>query len=257
MTAAVEPWSIGPSQQWAALSERSIRAAVREGDLVLAFATPLIIFVCFYVPLRVSVEAGGIDYAQYLIPLSTLHAMFFSSMFAGDRAAREVVAGMSTRLRAMPVLPWVPPAARFSANVVRAIAALCGVLVVGMLFGFRLHGIGPSLMFLGLALVFGVALMIATDTLGTVTANPQLGATVLFVPQLLLIMVSTGFVQAEGFPGWIQPFVRNQPVSHMSDALRGLADGRYPDALPAAVVWAVGLLVVAATLAIWTERKRR
>lgn len=257
MTAVVEPWRVRPGQQWAALSERSIRAAIREGDLVLAFATPLIIFVCFYVPLRVSVEADGIDYTQYLIPLSTLHAMFFSSMFAGDRAAREVAAGMSTRLRAMPVLPWVPPAARVSANLVRAIVALCGVLVVGMLFGFRLNGVGPSLVFLGLALVFGVAIMLATDTLGTVTANPQLGATVLFVPQLLLIMVSTGFVPAEGFPGWIQPFVRNQPVSQMADALRGLADGRYPDALPAAVMWAVGLLVAAAIVAVSTERKRR
>ncbi|WP_431940884.1 ABC transporter permease [Nocardia grenadensis] len=253
----VEDLNVPPGMQWAALSERSIRAAVREGDLVLAFAAPLTFFVCFYVPLRKSVEAGGVDYAQYLLPLILVHAMFFSSMFAADRAAREVAGGMGTRLRAMPVVPWVPPAARVSANLARAITAICGALVIGALFGFRFHGVVPALVFLALVLGLGVAMMLATDALGTATADPQVGATVLFVPQLLLVMISTGFVPAEGFPGWIQPFVRHQPVSRVADALRGLADGRYPEGLPVAVTWVAGLLVVGAALAVWAERKRR
>ncbi|MGX1807195.1 ABC transporter permease [Nocardia sp. NPDC055321] len=252
-----ESWTADPGRQWAALSERSIRAALREGDLVLAFTAPLIFFVCFHVPLHKSMAAAGFDYAQYLLPLIVVHAMFFGSMFAGDRAAREVAGGMGTRLRALPVRAWVPPAARMSANLVRAVVGLCGALVMGTLFGFRFHGAGPTVVFVGLALGFGVAMMLATDALGIATANPQLGATVLFVPQLLLIMISTGLVRAEGFPGWVQPFVRNQPVSQLADTLRGLADGRYPDSLPVAAAWTVGLLLVGAASAVWAERGRR
>lgn len=243
--------------QWTALSGRGIRAAVREGDLVLAFAAPLTFFVCIYVPLRRSMEATGIDYAQYLLPLIAIQAMFFTAMFAGDRAAREVAGGMGTRLRAMPVPPWIPPAARISANAVRALAALAGALTIGSLFGFRFHGFGPTVAFLVLVLGFGAAVVIAADALGTATANPELGATVLFAPQLLLLMMSTGFVPAQGFPGWIQPFVRNQPVSQVAAALRELSEGRHTSTTAVAAVWVIGLLAGAMIVSVRVEGRRR
>lgn len=242
--------------QWTALSERSIRASIREGDVVLAFAAPLVFYVCFYVPLRRSMEVSGIDYAQYLLPLIVVYAMFFGSMFAGDRAAREVAGGMATRLRSMPLRPWVPMAARMSANLMRAVAALVGALVIGTIFGFRFHSAGAASVFVVVALAFGAALVICTDTLGTVTRNPDLSGTVLFGPQLLLIMISTGFVPVQGFPGWIQPFVRNQPVSQVTDALRGLADGRFTAQLGVAAIWIGVLLVGGTVLATRVEGRR-
>ncbi|ASF10124.1 putative ABC transporter permease protein [Nocardia brasiliensis NBRC 14402] len=243
--------------QWTALSGRGIRAAVREGDLILAFAAPLTFFVCVYVPLRRSMEATGIDYAQYLLPLIAVQAMFFTAMFAGDRAAREVAGGMGTRLRSMPVPPWVPPAARISANSVRALAALAGALTIGSLFGFRFHGTGATVAFLVLILAFGAAVVVAADALGTATANPELGATVLFAPQLLLLMMSTGFVPAQGFPGWIQPVVRNQPVSQVAGALRELSEGRFTSTSTVAAIWAAGLLIAAMVVAVRVEGRRR
>ncbi|WP_308165376.1 ABC transporter permease [Nocardia noduli] len=247
---------IPASTQWSALSGRSIRTTVREGDLALAFSAPLVFYLCFYVPLRRSMEAGGIDYAQYLLPLIAVYAMFFTGMFAGDRAAREVVGGMATRLRAMPVPAWVPLTARMSANVVRALAALAGSLVIGTVFGFRFHDVGAALVFVAVALAFGTALVLNTDALGTVTKNSDLSGTVLFGPQLLLVMTSTGFVPAEGFPGWIQPWVRNQPVSQVTDALRELADGRFTATLGVAAIWIAGLLVLGATFAVLAQGRR-
>ncbi|QIS08927.1 ABC transporter permease [Nocardia arthritidis] len=248
---------VPPTMQWTALSERSIRAAVREGDLLLASTAPVTFFVCVHVPLRRSMEATGLNYAQYLLPLIALQAMFFASMFAADRAGREVLGGMGTRLRSMPVLPWVPPAARMSANAVRAAAALAGALIIGLAFGFRFHGFGTGAAFIALVLGFGAAVVLASDALGTATGNPELGGTVLFVPQLLLMLTSTGFVPAEGFPGWIQPFARNQPVSVVTAALRELADGRTGSEVVLAVVWTAGLLVAAALFALRVERRRR
>nr|WP_228835993.1 ABC transporter permease [Nocardia brasiliensis] len=243
--------------QWSALSERSIRAAVREGDLILAFTAPMTFFICIYVPLRRSMEAAGIDYAQYMLPLIAVQAMFFTSMFAADRAGREIAAGMGTRLRAMPVLPWVPPAARMSANLLRACVALAGALVIGFVFGFRFHGTVSALFFVGLTLAFGAAIAIASDALGTATANPELGGTVLFVPQLLLLLTSSGFVPVEGFPGWIQPFVRNQPVSQVAAALRELADGRLGSSVGTAAIWVVCSIAAAAVLSVRVEGRRR
>ncbi|MFF0452287.1 ABC transporter permease [Nocardia africana] len=260
MTAATtetpELFRVPAGVQWMALSGRMIRTALREGDLVLAFAAPVVFFVCFYVPLRHSMETGGIDYAQYLLPLIAVFAMFFTSMFAGDRAAREVVGGMATRLRAMPVPPWVPVTARMSANLVRAVAAFAGALVIGTVFGFRFDSPDSALIFVLVVLAFGATLVIATDALGTITRNSELSGTVLFGPQLLLVMTSTGFVPVQGFPGWIQPYVRNQPVSQITDALRGLAAGNYSSELGVAAIWVAVLLVVAVVLAVRAEGHR-
>lgn len=69
-------------------------------------------------------------------------------------------------------------------------------------------------------------------------------------------MMSTGLVPAEAFPGWIQPFVRNQPVSQAAAALRGLADGEFPAAVTISVVWCAGLIVVFTALSVLVERRR-
>jgi ABC-2 type transport system permease protein len=259
MTAAVESPAglrIPAGLQLSALSGRCIRTALREGDLVLAFGQPLVFFACFYVPLHRSLETPGVSYAQYLLPVIVVFAMFFASMFAGDRAAREVVGGMATRLRSMPVPPWIPVAARMSAGMLRALTALVGALVIGSIFGFRFHSAGAAVIFVVLVLAFGAALIVLTDALGTLSRNPEISGTVLFGPQLLLIMTSAGFVPVLGFPGWIQPFVRNQPVTQIAAALRGLAEGRYVSELGVAVVWVVVLLVVGAVLAVRAEGRR-
>ncbi|WP_405489042.1 ABC transporter permease [Nocardia sp. NBC_00511] len=250
------PVRVPAGMQWRALSERGIRAALREGDVILAVGAPIAFYICFYIPLRKSMSAAGIDFAQYLLPLIAVYAMFFTAMFAGDRAGREQAGGMATRLRSLPVRSWVPVAARMSANLVRGVAALAGALIVGSLFGFRFHDPVTALVFVLVALAFGAGVVIGADALGTATRNPELGATVLFVPQLLLVMTSTGFVPAQGFPGWIQPWVRNQPVSQVTAALRGLAEGRYPAELGVAAGWIVGLLAVGAVLAIRAEGRR-
>ncbi|MFI1914982.1 ABC transporter permease [Nocardia sp. NPDC020380] len=250
------PIRVPAGMQWTALSERGIRAAFREGDVVLAVCAPIAFYICFYVPLRKSMSAAGVDFAQYLLPLIAVYAMFFTAMFAGDRAGREQAGGMATRLRSLPVRSWVPVAARMSANLVRGCAALAGALIVGGLFGFRFHDPVTAIVFVLVALAFGAAVVILADALGTATRNPELGATVLFVPQLLLVMTSTGFVPAQGFPGWIQPWARNQPISQVSAALRGLADGNYTSSLGVAALWIAALLVVGAVLAIRAEGRR-
>ncbi|BEK93070.1 ABC transporter permease [Nocardia seriolae] len=249
-------FSVPPIMQWKALSGRTIRAAVREGDLPFGFAAPMIFFLCFYVPLRRSMEAGGLDYAQYLLPVIVLQAMFFTGMSAGDRAARDSFSGMGTRLRSMPVRPWLPMAARMSANLVRAGAGLAGAMVIGYVFGFRFHDALGAAGFVLLALAFAAAIVIGADALGVAAGKPEIGASALLAPQLLLVMMSTGLVPAEAFPGWIQPFVRNQPVSQAAAALRGLADGEFPAAVTISVVWCAGLIVVFTALSVLVERRR-
>ncbi|WP_264766401.1 ABC transporter permease [Nocardia macrotermitis] len=230
------------------MSGRAVRGAARERDLAFGFLAPMLFFACFYLPLRYSMRVVGYDYAQYFLPVIVVQGMFFTAMSAADRAARDAASGVRTRLSTLPIEPWVVLAARMWADLIRGSVAIAGAVLVGTVFGFRFHNGLAALVFVAVALLFGAALVLGADALGNATAIPKIGAQVLVLPQLLLIMASTGFVPTEWFPGWLQPFVRNQPVSAQADALRDLGVGRYTPALWHAMVWSVALTGVFAAV---------
>jgi ABC-2 type transport system permease protein len=56
----------------------------------------------------------------------------------------------------------------------------------------------------------------------------------------------TGFVPLDLYPDWVQPVVRNQPMSPAADAMRGLAvGGPVLSPMIAATVWCVVMFGVA------------
>jgi len=68
---------------------------------------------------------------------------------------------------------------------------------------------------------------------------------------------SNMFVPTSSLPGWMQGWVRINPVTHLTDAIRGLLVGG-PVAGP--VGWSVltGAIILAifAPLAVWTYRRK-
>ena len=88
-----------------------------------------------------------------------------------------------------------------------------------------------------LVLLIGVALSLLADLIGTRSTNPEATTPLLMGPQLIFGLLSVGIQPAEQFPEWIQPIVRNQPISQFVYALRALA-GDTTDAA-GAVTWSV------------------
>jgi len=72
-----------------------------------------------------------------------------------------------------------------------------------------------------------------------------------------ITFVSSAFVPASTMPGWLEAFVNVNPVSHLSDAARGLMLGG-PVAEPVmwSLIWAVGIVVVFAPLSVWAFKRR-
>ncbi|MFB9835188.1 ABC transporter permease [Actinoallomurus acaciae] len=229
------------------------------GEVGGAIIAPLVFFTGFYVPLRGVMAERGIDYAQWLPPIVVLQAMIFVAMSSADAIAADVQSGMVRRFRSMPVARLAPVAGRLGADLCRALLALAVAVAVGLAFGFRFRtGMVPALGFAALAVGFALCLCVGCVALGLAVGNPEHTASALLVPQLLLTMLSTGFAPVTGFPGWIRPFVRDQPVSQAADALRGLASGG-ATARPVltTLAWLAGLLVVFTPLARRTLSKGR
>jgi ABC-2 type transport system permease protein len=190
------------------------------------------------------------------MPLITLQAIYFSAMSGGLRSAIDSMEGINRRFRAMPIRRLTPLAARMSANLYRSAAALMTAIVFGHIIGFRFHrGFGYAVAFCVLALLIGLMLTFVGDLAGAVSKSPEATSYLLLMPSLILIMLSVGIQPVELFPGWIQPFVRDQPFSQFVHALRTLAGDATDLAgspvwrvVVPALLWLVAIMLLAVPL---------
>jgi len=257
-TAPTAPRVIAPppaasrlTQSWV-LALRAVTLLRRDSaEMSGAVIAPLVFFAGFYVPMRGVMEQRGIDYVQWLPPIVVLQSMLFVAMSSADAIAADVQQGMFNRFRTMPLARLAPVAGRLGADLCRALLSFAAAIGTATAFGFRFRaGPGAAVGFLLLTVAFALCLSVGCIALGLVVGNPEHTASAMLVPQLLLTMLYTGFTPVTGFPGWIRPFVRDQPVSQAADALRALAAGG-PTAHPVLVTsaWLVALLVVFTLLA--------
>jgi ABC-2 type transport system permease protein len=243
-------------QQWWTLTTRMIAPTLSNGELATQIIGSIVFTVGFYLPLKNILGAVQpmSSYAQYLTPLIVVQAIFFAAVSAAFRSAMDALAGINRRFRAMPMARLTPLAARMTASMYRCVVALVVALVCGHIIGFRFYGtIWHTIGFIVFALLIGAALALMGDLIGAATKNPEATAPLLLVPQVTLGLTSVGLQPVERFPGWIQPFVREQPLSHWLNAMRALA-GDSTAAAPA-VTWSVigpALAWVAAIIVIFT-----
>lgn len=256
--ADVPPTQLSSIRQWWVLVLRFVRTMGKSGELILALIMPLVFTLGYYLPLRFVMQFQGIDYAQFVMPIIVLQTMSFTMMSNAQLAAFEGLTGLSSRLQSMPIGWFVPVTARLSAGFLRSVISLAAAVCYGYLIGFRFTaGISQGVLFLGFALAFGTVLATGADALGSLTKNPQSLSQALMLPTLIFGMLSCGFVPEDGFPAWIRPFVRNQPISQFSFALRDMAAGGVSwRVLWVPVVWLVGLAVVFVPLAVWASARR-
>ncbi|MGK8553737.1 ABC transporter permease [Nocardia amamiensis] len=244
--------------QWRALTGRIVRTMATKGELIAAVVTPLVFTVGFYLPLRYVMKFQGVDYAQYVMPIIVLQTMAFTMMSNAQVAAFEAMTGLSTRLQTMPIGTLVPFSARISAGLVRSVTSLAAAVLFGHIIGFRfVAGFGQAALFCVFSLAIGTVLAIGADALGSLTKSPESLSQALTLPTLIFGMLSCGFVPERSFPEWIRPFVRNQPISQFSFALRDMAaDGVSWQVLWVPLVWVIGLAAAFVPLAIWASVRR-
>ncbi|MGO9155686.1 ABC transporter permease [Mycobacterium sp.] len=245
----------------AALTERIVLSTLRD-DLPFAILAPAGNFVIFNFMLGNVIDTGGMSYPQYLLPVIIVQVMFLGALTTVDRAARDQQSDFGVRLRTLPISTVAPLTARMVYCLFRGALGLLATIAVGYAFGFRMFG-GPvyAAAFVLLVLTFTLALSLAADATGTKAARGEIGRSgassqLLLVPQMLLVMLSTGMAPVDSFPDWLHPFVRYQPVSQVTETLRGFTTGHVAAGnLATSVAWCLGLLVVCGAIAVRMQRR--
>jgi ABC-2 type transport system permease protein len=242
----------------AALTERVVQNAMRN-DLVFAVVSPALNFLVFNFMLGNVIDTGGMSYPQYVLPVVVIQVIFLGALTTIDRAAQDERSDFADRLRTLPVSAVTPLVARMLYCLFRGALGLLAAIAVGYVFGFRMSGgLGYAAAFAVLVLVLTLALSLAADAAGVVSVASQgrfassgVLDQLLLVPQMLLVMLSTGMAPADSFPDWLHPFVRYQPVSQVTQTLRGFTTGHVVMTnLATSLAWCLGLLVVFGAIAV-------
>jgi ABC-2 type transport system permease protein len=238
-----------------ALTERVVFSS--RLDLLFAIVAPVVGFIGIVLVLQNVIDTGGMSYAQYVLPAIIVQAMLFGALTTTDRAAIEQSSGLGVRLRTLPISEMAPLMARMLYCLIRGIVALVAAIAIAYFFGFRLSGgAGYTIAFVVVPLVLTLALSLGADATGTWAKRTGNASQLLLVPQLMLVLLSTGLAPAEAFPGWVQPFVRHQPVSQVTETLRSFANGNVVDSnLVTSLAWCFGLLGVFGVIAVRMQRR--
>ncbi len=225
--------------------------------IVFALIQPVMFVLLFRYVFGGAIAISGASYVNYLIPGILVQTTIFGAVGTAIGLAEDLQRGLIERFKALPMARMAVLGGRTIADTVRNVMVVTIITVVGLLVGFRPHGGVPHyLAALLMMLVFAYCLSWGFAFVGLAAPNSETAQAMTFPLIFPLTFASNIFVQIQSMPGWLQPFARNQPVSQIAQAVRGLMLGLpVGNSVWIALAWSVGLVALLAPLAV--NRYRR
>jgi oleandomycin transport system permease protein len=241
------------------LAWRSLLKVKHSPEQLLDVTLTPIIFVVLFVFLFGGAVAGRWqDYLQVVLPGIAVQTVLFASMGAGTAINTDITKGIFDRFRSLPIARSAPLVGHVLGDLVRYVVSLGVILAFGVALGFRMRtGPPAALAACLLLLAFALAISWIPTTLGLLVRTPQTVQGIGFFVLFPLTFGSNIFVSASTLPGWLQAWVRVNPVTHLVDATRGLLrGGAVAEPVLLSLAWMVGIVAVFAPVAIVIYRRR-
>src|SRR4029450_6849503 len=150
----------------------------------------------------------------------------WSTSETGMAMHTDISKGVFDRFRSLPI--WRPAllVGMLLADIVRYTIAIAIMLVLGLALGFRPDGgiVGVAAA-VALLLLFSFSLSWIWTLLGLKMQTPEAVMQASMTVMFPLTFASNVYVDPATMPGWVQAFVNNNPVTHLTTAARGLMHG--------------------------------
>jgi oleandomycin transport system permease protein len=198
------------------------------------------------------------EYLQFALPGIVVQTVLFATLTTGVGLSTDLTKGVYDRLQSLPIARWTPLAGRILADTTKQVWSISLLFGVGMIIGYRFHS--SPLGVLGaylLLLIFSIAVSWVAVLIGVMVDNPEKVQIFGFVVVFPLTFCSNAFVPVGTMPGWLQSWIKVNPVTILADGVRGLVNGT-PDAgtIGLSLLWAAGIALVFAPLAVARFRRR-
>jgi oleandomycin transport system permease protein len=219
---------------------------------------PIMFLVLFTYVFGGAISGSTADYLAFGLPGIIVQNLLFATLNTGVGLNTDISKGVFDRLRSLPISRFSPLAGRIVADVVKQAWAVTLLLVVGTILGFRI-ATGPAevIGMYALLLFFAFATSWMSVLVAMLVSEPEKVQIFGFVLLFPLTFASNAFAPTETMPGWLQAWVKVNPVSILADAVRGLLNGGpVATSVTQSLIWAVVLLAVFAPLSVWAFRRR-
>ena len=228
-------------------------------DLIGLSLQPIMFLLLFTYVFGGAIAHGSThNYLQYVLPGILVQTVLFATLGTGLMLNQDISAGIFDRFRSLPIARWAPLAGAILGDVTRYVISVVVTLGFAMVLGFRITT-NPLAAVAGclLVLAFAMAMCWVSALIGMLVKSPQGVQTFGFTAMFPIVFASGLLVPIQTMPGWLQAFAKANPMTLLAAACRGLMDGG-PVAVNAAesMLWAVGILVVFAPLAVRAYRRR-
>jgi ABC transporter DrrB family efflux protein len=263
MTAATIPVRrIGPSvalRNTLVIARRNLLHIKSDPEQLVGMTIQPIMFLALFVYVFGGAIAGSANkYLQFALPGVMVQGIAFTPFTTAIGLNMDFQRGLIDRFRSLPIARSSVVAGRIGADAVRIVWGVLIMTGVGVLLGFRFGG-GFAGAIGGMALItlFGIALCWPMAFLGVTAKTPEAVNTFGFMLILPLTFMSSTFAPADKMPGWLQAFVKVNPITFIVDSTRGLMlGGAVGEHLWKAIVSLIGIVLVFAPLAVTRYRRR-
>jgi ABC transporter DrrB family efflux protein len=220
--------------------------------------TPVMFVLLFSLVFGGAIVIPGVDYTSFLMAGIFVQTIAFAGIYTSVLLANDLQKGMIDRFRSLPMAQSSVLTGRTLTDLLRALLAVAIMWIVGMIVGFRpTDNIAANVAAVALMLLFGFALSWIGVAAGAFVRTPEALQGIIFAVVFPLTFVSSAFVPTETMPEWLAWFADRQPLTIVTDAIRSLTlDGVGGPAFVPAILWSLGILVVAFPLGIWLYNRR-
>jgi len=230
------PLEVG--SQTLAMAWRALKKMRRNPEQFFDVTFQPLLFTAMFAYIFGGAISGGVTaYLPILIPGLVAQTTLTACMATGVQLREDMEKGVFDRFKSLPIARIAPLAGPMLADLLRYGIATSLTFATGIAMGYRPGGgvVGVAAAFL-LSIAAGWALAWVFTFVGTIARSAQAVQGFSLMIMFPLTFLSNAFVPVDTLPGWLQTFVKVNPVSHVVSAVRDLANS---GAVTAEVGWAV------------------
>jgi ABC-2 type transport system permease protein/oleandomycin transport system permease protein len=247
------------------IAGRNLKDLVRTPQLIVFSVVQTVMFLLlFRYVFGGSIQIPGMSYVNFIVCGFMAQIAIFDGFGVAIAMAEDSKSGLIDRFRALPMARSAVVAGRALADLLRQAGLVIIVILVGFAIGFTVEGSWLGVLAaVGLCVVWGFAMFWVFAALGLFVKDSET-AQAASTPFFILVFVSSSVIVVDTLPGWLQPFARNQPLTQVANAVRGLVEGDTASQLLehstghyviTSLIWCAAITLVFAPLAVYIYRR--
>jgi oleandomycin transport system permease protein len=247
------------------LAKRNLIKTVRTPEQLIDVTIQPIIFLLLFVYVFGGAIGHGLagagtrhQYLQFLLPGLLAQGIAMGSVALGQNMNADIEKGVFDRFRSLPIARSAPLVGAVFADFFRYLLVTVMFIGFGYVIGFRIGTNFAALVAaVGLCIAFALCFCWISVFVGMKARTSGAVQGIMFMLIFPLGFGSNAFVPTGSMPGWLQAFVKVNPISQLVSAVRGLlVKGAVADHVGWTLLWMAILLVIFVPLAMRAYLRR-